>query len=96
MILYLFYTEEAEYWFHNLHHNKNGVIKWCDLLNKGACFDFDYTPTEGEVLRMKFEDKWYRYRVDNGIWIVDKSTRLTSWRAQMVYENLVFLKANEL
>ena len=45
---------------------------------------------------MKFEDKWYRYRVDNGIWIVDKSTRLTSWRAQMVYENLVFLKANEL
>ena len=48
-----------------------------------GCFDFDYTPTSGDVLKLRLSERWYRFRYEQG-WQVDKSTSLTDWRAQMV------------
>jgi hypothetical protein len=48
-----------------------------------GCFDFDYTPTSGDVLRLRLAEKWYRFRYEQG-WQVDQSTSLTGWRAQMM------------
>lgn len=48
-----------------------------------GCFDFDYTPTSGDVLRLRLAERWYRFRYDSG-WKVDRSTSLTGWRTQMV------------
>ncbi|MFT5680076.1 MAG: hypothetical protein ACI8RZ_000981 [Myxococcota bacterium] len=49
-----------------------------------GCFDFDYTPTEGDVLRLKLDGRRLRFRFDDGHWSIDDSTSLTGWRGQMV------------
>ena len=49
-----------------------------------GCFDFDYTPTSGDVLKLRLEERWYRFRYGQQGWQVDKSTSMTSWRTQMV------------
>ena len=56
----------------------------CLALNDGTCFDFDYVRQEGDVLKLKIKQRWFRYRVVNGLWRVDESTSLAGWRAQMV------------
>ena len=49
-----------------------------------GCFDFDYTPTTGDVLKLRLEQRWYRFRFSGREWQVDRSTSLTGWRGQMV------------
>ena len=56
----------------------------CTALNDGKCFDFPYVRQEGDVLKLKIQDRWFRYRVVHNQWTVDTSTDLAGWRAQMV------------
>lgn len=49
-----------------------------------GCFDFDYTPTEGDVLRLRLNGRRLRFRYADGTWAADMSTSLTGWRSQMV------------
>ena len=53
-------------------------------LDEGSCFDFDYTPRDGDVLILRHESKRYRFRFTGRKWTIDKSTVLTGWRSQMV------------
>lgn len=57
-------------------------------LDEGGCFDFDYAPEDGDVLRVRLSGVWYRFRYagtrERGAWSLDDSTGLTGWRAQMV------------
>ena len=53
-------------------------------LARGACFDFAYTPSLHDVLRLRVGDRWYRFRFGDGGWARDESNGLTGWRAQMV------------
>ena len=55
-------------------------------LDDGSCFDFDYTPRDGDVLILRHETKRYRFRFAGQAWELDDSTSLTGWRAQMVRE----------
>jgi hypothetical protein len=57
-----------------------------DELNNGACFDFPYEASEGDVFIIKFKDKQLRFRRHDGAWGIDKSNGLTPWRSQMVEE----------
>lgn len=52
-------------------------------LSRG-CFDFDYAPVDGDVLRLRLSGKWYRFRYSREAWEADRSTSLTGWRGQMV------------
>ena len=49
-----------------------------------GCFDFDYTPADGDVLRLRLAGRWYRFRFTRDAWEADRSTSLTGWRSQMV------------
>lgn len=43
-------------------------------LNCGNCFDFDYTPQEGDNLVMRFEDHWHymSFIFRQGEWVSDR------------------------
>ena len=53
-------------------------------LDGGRCFDFDYAPQDGDVLKIRSSERWYRLRRMSGHWQWYRSTSLTGWRAQMV------------
>ena len=53
-------------------------------LDQGDCFDFSYAPQDGDVLKIKSGERWYRLLFEAGRWGRDESTSLTGWRAQMV------------
>jgi hypothetical protein len=54
-----------------------------DGLTRG-CFDFDYTPSANDVLRLRHNERWLRFRYVSGAWSLDDSNSLTGWRSQMV------------
>jgi hypothetical protein len=53
-------------------------------LDQGDCFDFSYAPQDGDVLKIKSGERWYRLLFEAGRWGRDESTSLTGWRGQMV------------
>lgn len=60
-------------------------------LMAGDCFDFDYVPQEGDVLRLRVhlqpgakQRREVRFRFLAGQWTHDLSRSLVSWRTQMV------------
>lgn len=55
-----------------------------EALDAGTCFDFDYTPEEGDVIVLRaMEGRTLRFRFMDG-WSLDESTPFTPWRDQMV------------
>ena len=54
-----------------------------DGLARG-CFDFEYAPRDGDVLKLRSGERWFRFRYQRDQWSIDLSTSLTGWRAQMV------------
>ncbi len=60
-------------------------------LDAGEAFDFEYSPQEGDVLRLggvlvdgAAQRRNVRFRVVKGRWQHDRSTGLAGWRVQMV------------
>ncbi|MCB9751362.1 MAG: hypothetical protein H6713_15405 [Myxococcales bacterium] len=60
-------------------------------LTRGDCFDFDYAPREGDVLRLRArlvtdarQRRAVRFRFVGGEWTHDLSTSLSAWRQQMI------------
>lgn len=59
-----------------------------EALNARDCFDFEYTPLEGDVLTLSQPGggRPLRFRYTDA-WALDYSTSLTGWRSQMVALN---------
>lgn len=51
---------------------------------EAGCFDFPYRKTEGDVLHLRGDARVYRFRVEHGRWVLDRSNSLAGWRTQMV------------
>ncbi len=62
-----------------------------EAVTAGDCFDFEYVPHEGDVLRLcvrlhadAHQRRNVRFRFVDGRWTHDRSLSLAGWRAQMV------------
>lgn len=61
-----------------------------DNLNKGNCFDFDYSPQANDYLKVKGSTahnnaKWFRYCYSDKKqqWQIDTSDSLAAWKTQL-------------
>lgn len=55
-------------------------------LDDSECFDFEFEAREGDVLSLRTSGHKFRFRHSGVSWLLDESTGLTGWRAQMVEE----------
>ena len=60
-----------------------------EQLNQKNCFDFDYSPMEDDLLKIKRKKegpiRWYIYRFVKGLWQKDESTGLDGSRSKHQY-----------
>ena len=60
-----------------------------EQLNQKNCFDFDYSPMEDDLLKIKRKKegpiRWYTYRFIKGLWQKDESTGLDGSRSKHQY-----------